>query len=145
VITIGEVSHSFAWDASKFAYAQVALINWLTQGAGAFDGVVFRTFGVTEDYTNVDVGSNVYSSINAFQLGLAVDQNWSYRVKPEDFVQDAAFSVNGTDFEADYLGRPEFVSMEVATAVPEPASIALFVAGCLLLTGARRLTRSRSS
>jgi hypothetical protein len=137
-VTIDNVSNSFSWDASKFILAQVALMNWLTQGGSPFDGVVFRTFGLTDNDTNVDVGSNVYSRVNAFQLGLNLEQNWSYVVKPDDFVQDAAFSVWGTDAEANYLGRPDTISMQIATTVPEPSSVILIALGFTLLFAARR-------
>lgn len=143
IITIGNISHSYTWDASKFLYAQVGLMNWLTQGDTArFDGVAFRTFGLTEDYTSVDVGSNVYSRSNPFHLGLNIDQNWSYNVHPEDMIQDAFASIYGPlgQVELQYTGRPESISMHVAE-VPEPSPSALFVLGFAVLLVMRRKTQ----
>lgn len=140
-ITIGSVSHSYTWDASKFLVAQVALMNWLTQGdSSRFDGVVFRTFGLTENYTNVDIGSNVFSRVNPLQLGLNLDQNWSYKVHPEDMVQDAAVAIYGPNGENElqYFGTPQDISMQVASSVPEPSSVVMLSLGLAALLVARR-------
>jgi len=140
-ITIGGVSHSFTWDASKFLFAQVALMNWLTQGdTSRFDGVVFRTFGLTENYTNVDIGSNVYSRTHPLQLGLNLDQNWSYNVHSDDMVHDAWVAIYGPNGEnaLQYAGTPETISMQVVSSVPEPSELLLLSLGLAVLLAVRR-------
>ena len=146
IVTIGDVSNSYVWDASKFLFAQVGLLNWLTKGdTTRFDGVVFRTFGLTGDYTSVDIGSNVYSNINAFQLGLDLAQNWSYKVQPGDMIQDAAVSILDPfgQIEMSYFGQPGMISMAVDTAIPEPSASALLALGLATLLIARRRQQVR--
>lgn len=144
-ITIGSVSHSYTYDASKFLLTQVALINWLTQGdTSRFDGAVFKTYGLTENYTSVEIGSNVFSRTNPLQLGLNLDQNWSYSVHPDDMTQDAWVAIYGPigENELQYAGTPLTISMQVATSVPEPSEGLLLSSGLAALLVMRRKTRA---
>ncbi len=144
-ITIGSVSMSFAWDPSKSFSAQIALANWLTAGTPNPDIVDFamaNAYGLTENYTNVTLTSNARSRVNPMQLGLNLDQNWSYVMQPSDYRRAAFFQVFGTDAEAFYTGRIDQVSMHAAAEVPEPSGLFfLGLAPALLFASRRGLAR----
>ena len=137
-VTVNGLTQSYLLDLTQSNSGQFSLINQLTQGlVGGVDQAYQNQVGVTTDGQSFISYMNVYSYANPLNIGLSYTQIWSYSPQAGD-VHDAWFRISGPDGTTQFWGAPSFISINAATAVPEPTGLLLLALGLIGLAGMHR-------
>ncbi len=128
-VTINGISQTFTWDLTQSNSGKSYLSNSVTQGLGSYDQAYQLQNGTNGSGRYLQGISYIYSSVNAFNLGLSYDQNWSYNVQKGDLGETQVAS--NDQFEQDFYfnGTPTFIAINSVAAVPEPETYAMLLAG----------------
>lgn len=136
-LTIGGITHTYSFQVNP--WGESYLNNNITQhgaGSGAFDEVYQYQNGYDSqgDYEWSEAWA--YSYVDAFNLGLSMDQNFrydpgsnDYAYAAFDFVSNPGGPNNGDDIFFDAFIHPGYASGMVSTysmnAAPEPGTLGL--------------------
>jgi PEP-CTERM motif len=151
-VTVNGQTHSYILDLTQSfitpLYDGAYLFNALTQGFGSYDEAYQYHSGVTTDGQYIISEGEVWSTINPLNIGLSYTQIWSYSLQPGDggyayFGIEGGLSqrksvIEGLNDQAYFSGTPTFISINAATAVPEPTGLMLLALGLIGLTGRHR-------
>ena len=133
-VTVNGLKQSYLLDLTQTNYGQAVLYNALTQGL--VFGVVGRDSasqeqgGYTRDGQHFFSLAYVDSYANPFNIGLGYTQIWSYSPQVGDTAY-AFFQKNGPDGLTQFVSSPSFISINAATAVPEPTGLLLLALGLI--------------
>lgn len=132
-LTINGIAQTFTWDLSKINYGESGLFNALTQGYGSIPDEI-RQFqsGYNTSGGFLDNTTDLYSYVNAFNLGLDYNQVWSRNLQPGDIAETRIYSMTvGRNFFLN--GTPDFISINDVAAVPEPETYGMMLVGLGLM------------
>jgi hypothetical protein len=134
MLTVNGVTKTFTWDLTVLDTGLSYLSNNVTQGVPGIDEAQQFQQGKNIHGRYLNNNSFVSSSVNALNLGLNYDQNWSYNVQTGDFAQTVIYSINPNNIEDFFMsGTPTFASINSVPAVPEPENYAMLMAGLSLM------------
>ena len=133
-VTVNGQTHSYILDLTQSfstpLYDGAYLFNALTQGFGSYDEAYQYHSGVTTDGQYIISEGEVWSTINTLNIGLSYTQIWSYSLQPGDGGY-AYFGIGSLKEDAGFHGAPSFISINAATAVPEPTGLLLLALGLI--------------
>ena len=143
-VTVNGLTHSYLFDLTQANSGYAYLYNSLTQVGGNYDQAYQYHQGVTTDGQSIFATGSVHSSINPLDIGLSYTQIWSY--SPQDAEDSFIVSfgigslgssgfqksvIRGSNDQAWFYGTPTFISINAATAVPEPTGLLLLALGLI--------------
>ncbi len=139
-VTVNGLTHSYLFDLTQKNWGWAFLYKGLTQVGGNNDYVYQYQEGVTTHGQSIFALGSVYSLFNPLNIGLSYTQIWSYSPQAGDGgyasfgIGSSGFQksvIGGSNDEAYFDGTPSFISINAATAVPEPTGLLLLALGLI--------------